>query len=1312
MKEWSMILLVSMLSLHLANAQKCTPWLECKSAVVVTCGELEAYLADSGNDPVITNNCPVPLKSAPWQRIVTDCDSIYSMNYIRMWSAASGGPILCMDTIHVLRTDLSIEDALSCPTGTWTFECGDTLRDALSKPELRAPTYKFPGQEAYPLLPGQEAICGVSVSFTDEEWALCGNTKTVYRTWRLKACATEVTCIDTIVVVDTKSPEFSFDSTKLDLVIHSFGGVTKSYLTDTISTSGLECLGNGIAPYATVFDSCQGSDVSVSVKGITSFNTYDYNGGQVIVMPFWNVEGPIELVEYTASDGCGNTTVDTVVLVVRDQTKATAACHDAINISLTNVEDFTFMKAGSLDSESEDNCGIYKILARRTDWLTACDYDTTASSAINAYYDHYQEWVMNDGDLCSASYQRGFTPEVPFCCEDVGKAIMVELMVIDYNCNVDICWGFVNVEDKLPPVVLETLPDVSITCDAYAAFYSQMFADRDTPAIQSSFGSYALDKLTQDSFAVRNIPCSFLDSIENNRYQSGLLSDNCGGQRTERYTIPEDNCQDQFIRREFVAKVSTEDGVKDFVYATQRIFIEKCPLDVASIILPNKDTTVYDCRVEFGLDGKVNIPTIGPSVPESLRACRQIGIGYYDKVFEILGDDLCKKVVRTWCVVDWCDVSGTDWESISKEPESYVFRQYIKIVDTVAPVIAVVSMNTNIETVACTGTLEAEIEATDACGGVPAVSWKLIDQSTSLIAQGQGEIAQPGNELVPGSYTLLWTATDDCGNTAELASDFTISSNRLPSMAAITSLTTSLNPMDTDGDLQIDAGMVQVWAAQFNTSCAAACGSGDGTLEFFVAKGHADATSTLPETASLTLSCEDYIAEPTVIPVQFWAKDIGNGTSDYLNVFIVLSDHNNACNGFAAPQSIGTITGLISTESAEQVANVEVKVNNGRSQVVVKTGDQGLYEVGLSTENITRLTPEKDVDHSNGVSTLDLIKVQKHILGIKEITSPYKLIAADANRDKKINPLDIVQMRKVLMRSLDRFPNNTSWRFVDATYKFRNPSKALQEEFPEYIEMSDATSRASRKDFVGVKIGDLDGNVFASRSAGRGNSAIGIHIMDRNFKQGEQLKVPVYLDKEAFTAEGIQIKWKADVTKLKWLGMQGGLIDIDDEAVYIDQEESSIILSAVHPTGIKVDTEEPLFYILMEAIGEGDLSERITVDGRSILPQIYDASGLTLEMEVAFVKEPAKVSSPFLLMQNYPNPFRAETTIQFSMVDAGNATLKVYDPAGRIIKRISQYFEAGSHSISLHSGELVPGVLYYELQSSKGTETKRMILLE
>ena len=81
-------------------------------------------------------------------------------------------------------------------------------------------------------------------------------------------------------------------------------------------------------------------------------------------------------------------------------------------------------------------------------------------------------------------------------------------------------------------------------------------------------------------------------------------------------------------------------------------------------------------------------------------------------------------------------------------------------------------------------------------------------------------------------------------------------------------------------------------------------------------------------------------------------------------------------------------------------------------------------------------------------------------------------------------------------------------------------------------------------------------------------------------------------------------------------------------------------------------------------------------------------------------------------MQNYPNPFRAETTIQFSMVDAGNATLKVYDPAGRIIKRISQYFEAGSHSISLHSGELVPGVLYYELQSSKGTETKRMILLE
>ena len=42
--------------------------------------------------------------------------------------------------------------------------------------------------------------------------------------------------------------------------------------------------------------------------------------------------------------------------------------------------------------------------------------------------------------------------------------------------------------------------------------------------------------------------------------------------------------------------------------------------------------------------------------------------------------------------------------------------------------------------------------------------------------------------------------------------------------------------------------------------------------------------------------------------------------------------------------------------------------------------------------------PTKNTEHLNGVSTLDLILIQRHILGLELMASPYQLIAADINR--------------------------------------------------------------------------------------------------------------------------------------------------------------------------------------------------------------------------------------------------------------------------------------------------------------------------
>src|SRR5690606_5391092 len=89
--------------------------------------------------------------------------------------------------------------------------------------------------------------------------------------------------------------------------------------------------------------------------------------------------------------------------------------------------------------------------------------------------------------------------------------------------------------------------------------------------------------------------------------------------------------------------------------------------------------------------------------------------------------------------------------------------------------------------------------------------------------------------------------------------------------------------------------------------------------------------------------------------------------------------------------------------------------------------------------------PYLNREHKKGVSTLDLISLQKHLLGLKELDDPYKFIAADANRSNSLSAMDIVTLRRMILGITDTFMNNTSWRFVDAAYVFADPSNPLEE---------------------------------------------------------------------------------------------------------------------------------------------------------------------------------------------------------------------------------------------------------------------------
>ncbi len=89
-----------------------------------------------------------------------------------------------------------------------------------------------------------------------------------------------------------------------------------------------------------------------------------------------------------------------------------------------------------------------------------------------------------------------------------------------------------------------------------------------------------------------------------------------------------------------------------------------------------------------------------------------------------------------------------------------------------------------------------------------------------------------------------------------------------------------------------------------------------------------------------------------------------------------------------------------------------------------------------------------------------------------------------------------------------------------------------------------------------------------------------------------------------------------------------------------------------------------------------------------------------------------------ITLGNYPNPFNPQTTIEFSIPEAANTTLDIYNVRGQKINTlINDRLDADTHQVVWNgtdaSGKNVTsGIYFYKLNSGRYTSTKKMILLK
>jgi hypothetical protein len=78
--------------------------------------------------------------------------------------------------------------------------------------------------------------------------------------------------------------------------------------------------------------------------------------------------------------------------------------------------------------------------------------------------------------------------------------------------------------------------------------------------------------------------------------------------------------------------------------------------------------------------------------------------------------------------------------------------------------------------------------------------------------------------------------------------------------------------------------------------------------------------------------------------------------------------------------------------------------------------------------------------------------------------------------------------------------------------------------------------------------------------------------------------------------------------------------------------------------------------------------------------------------------------------KNYPNPFNPETKITYTLKNATNVKITVYDRLGReVVVLVDENQTEGEHSVSFNASNLPSGVYFYRIKTPEKVEVQKMV---
>ena len=1270
---------------HICTGNKCwgdiiledklAPEIMCENDTL-TCDEFAFF---SPTQPELTlDNCGDVTFTSTTSDEEQPCGSPYSLIRSITWIATDGSgneSDPCTQMIFVERVEL---DDLTFP-GNFDGLPGNS-------PSLSCSGNFATTDEGFPALsvtgsPGGDAGCStIEFTFTDTSIPLCDD--------QCEYSNSSYKVIRNFVAVDWCTGMVR-EETQILKVEDTTDPVIASIADITMSVNPFDCSAQVPLPLASVSDNCTATE-SVTYTYSSEEGTI-VNGVLFLEAPAKTMGGDGVEVTVTAADCCGNTAERTFQVFLTDDTPPVVVADSHETISLLPTESAT-MYATSLDDGSYDNCGPIEITVKRMDnggGLPPIDL-FPPSGNDNAQYNEV----------------------VHFYCEDISETdpVMVQLRVCDdagmdgifgnTNDNCNLAMVEVTVQNKYAPIV-QCPPNMVISCTDFEGVDIN-----DNAQMNELFGE-----------AIVVGPCS--PSLDVSANASTSL-----------------NCGEGFITRTFTS--STSGGTST---CTQTISVEAFENNLLTCDRISFDqlSSIYNwCAVNDGINNNNDdLPAIDVNGCEGINIaevivntaglCTTVGVQTEIDTFNYAGSTACKKYIVHYEVIDQCvfDENYVNQSTGQIDPfhsDNGYFEFYLEynVVDNDPPVLTCADIT--LAATSCEGSSEiVSIIAMDVC-----TPDELLQFEYRVDVGANGSVDLPlgggyfeGNAfsgsalglsaIPPGDHILLWRVDDGCGNMETCSQSITVEEfDKAPTPYCIGGLSTAV--MNTNGS-------VAIWASDFDNGSQDDCGS---PLTFTMIRNadaenssdpHADATP------SLTFDCDDIVnGVSEVIELRIYVTD-ETGAYDYCSVTLKVEDNEaDIC-----PDNISTsmLSGEIVTETGFGFKEAVVNVNSSQAEYPksTMTNDEGEYSFDVFSLNDYNLTAVENSDYLQGITTVDILLIQKHILGLQSLESPYKKIAADVNNDCKISGSDIIQVRKLLLGyyTNDILPANSSWRFINEEETFDNAIQPCN--FSEEINVTQLVNNSINNNFVAVKVADVSGTTSnglqSDEISNRSNNSLDLVVDNVRYSAGEVVKIPVY-SSNVSDLKGLQFTLSIQGFMIN--GIEKGALKIGRENANMNLGEYGIMsVSFDEIDGVFTDEDEVLFTVLATAKSDDELRGNISITSDGLIAESYFGEDLTIESVTINLRDGGsiyEVENAFTLLQNHPNPFSELTNIRFELPRAGIANLKIYDIQGRLIYAKSGEYNKGYNTITISKEDLkITGELIYQVEFEGNIDTRRMILV-